>query len=181
MVYYKGDKFRESFMDAIEASYKRRSVRKYLDKPVEKEKIETLLKAAMAAPSARNVQEWHFYVVQGKEKMQGLIDIMPYGKYNAPCAIVVCGDLDNSLKETAQKYWVQDCTAALENILNAAPELGLGTVWLGVYPNDDREEPTIEFLGLPETKIPLGVVYVGYPGEEKEPRTQYDESKVTYF
>jgi nitroreductase len=168
-------------MNAIEAAYNRRSIRKYLDKEVEKEKIEMLLKVAMAAPSARNIQEWHFYVVQGKAKMQGLIDVMPHGKYNAPCAIVVCGDLSNSQKETAEKYWVQDCTAALENILNAAPELGLGTVWLGVYPNDDRVEPTIDYLNLPETMIPLAVVYVGYPAEEKEARTQYDESKVTYF
>ncbi len=168
-------------MNAIEAAYKRRSVRKYLDKPVEREKIETLLKVAMAAPSARNVQEWHFYVIAGKEKMQGLIDIMPSGKYNAPCAFVVCGDLDNKDKETAKKYWVQDCTAALENMLNAAPELGLGTVWLGVYPNEDRVKPTINYLDLPETRIPLAVIYVGYPAETKEERTQYNQNKVTYF
>ena len=168
-------------MNAIEAMYNRRSIRKYKDRPVEKEKIESLLKAAMAAPSARNVQEWHFFVVQGAEKMRELKSIMPHGKFDAPCAIIVCGDLNNADRETARKYWVQDCTAALENILNAAPELGLGTVWLGVYPNEDRVEPTKKYLKLEENMMPLAVVYVGYPDEIKEPRTQYDENKVTYF
>ena len=168
-------------MNSIEAMYKRRSVRKYIDKPVEREKIDTLLKAAMAAPSGRNSRPWHFYVVEGEKKMAGLIGIMPNGKYNAPCAIAVCGDMDNPMRETAEKYWVQDCTAALENILNAAPELGLGTVWLGVYPNRDRMEPLINYLGLNENMIPLAVLYVGYPADEPSERTQYEESKVTYF
>ena len=168
-------------MNAIETMYKRRSIRKYKDMPVEKEKIETLLKAAMAAPSGRNTCPWHFYVVQGDQKMNALRSIMPNGRYNASCAIIICGDLDNPSRETVDKYWVQDCTAALENILNAAPELGLGTVWLGVYPNQDRVEPTRKYLNLNEDMMPLAVVYVGYPDEIKEPRTQYDENKVTYF
>lgn len=168
-------------MNAIESIYARRSVRKYKAKPVEREKIETLLQVAMAAPSGRNTRPWHFYVVEGKEKMQKLKAIMPNGQYDAPCSITVCGDMDNSMCDTVKKYWVQDCTAALENILNAAPELDLGTVWLGVYPNEDRMKPVIDFLGLPKNIVPLAVLYVGYPDEEKEARTQYDENKVTFF
>ena len=90
-------------MNSIEAIYKRRSVRKYLDKPVEREKIEILLKAAMAAPSGRNTQPWHFYVVEGKEKMAGVKKVMPNGQYDAPCAIAVCGNMDNPMRETAEK------------------------------------------------------------------------------
>ena len=168
-------------MNSIEAIYARRSVRKYQDKPVEKEKIETLLKCAMAAPTAVNTQPWHFYVTQDADDMQKLIDIMPAGKYNAPCAITVCGNLDNEKGEVVEKYWVQDSTAALENILNASPELGLGTVWLGVYPNKERVEPLEKLYNMPENIIPLAVAYIGYPAEEKEPRTQYDENKVTYI
>ncbi len=168
-------------MNAIESAYNRRSIRKYKDMPVEREKIETLMKVAMAAPSGVNTQPWHFCVVESKDKLQGLMDSIPNGKQNPPCAIVVCGNMEGEKSDVIEKYWVQDCTAALENILNAAPDLGLGTVWLGVYPIEERVKGVSEYLGLPKNIVPLAVLILGYPDEEKEPRTQYDERKVQYF
>jgi nitroreductase len=132
----------------------------------------------MAAPTACNAQPWEFVVVDQAMGMEELRRILPYGKYNSPAAIVVCGSEDKALNNCAEKYWVQDCSAALENILVAAAGQGLGTVWVGVYPIDERIQAVRAALDLPPTVTPLGVVYVGYPGEEKEPRTQYEESRV---
>lgn len=165
-------------MDAYEAMLARRSIRAYLDKPVERATLVRLLQAAMAAPTACNAQPWEFVVVTSPAGMAKLRDILPHGKYNAPAAIVVCGSEDKALNNCAEKYWVQDCSAALENILVAAAGMGLGTVWIGVYPLEERVTGLRPVLNLPETVTPLGVVYLGYPAEAKEPRTQYEERRV---
>ena len=167
-------------MNVIDAMYQRRSIRRYQDTPVEDEKIEILLKAAMAAPSAHNAQPWHFVVAQ-RDTVEKIRDFHPYGGYNAPMAIIVCGNMDNQHKETAKAFWVQDCTAALQNILNGAVELGLSTVWLGVYPVEKLVEQVTKTLDLPDDIIPLGIVYIGYGAEKKEKRTQYDDKKVVYL
>jgi nitroreductase len=165
-------------MDAFEAILARRSIRAYQDRPVARENLVRLLQAAMAAPTACNAQPWEFVVVDSAEGMERLREIMPFGKYNAPAAIVVCGSLEKALNECAERFWVQDCSAALENILVAAAGMGLGTVWLGGYPDEERIRALRAELGLPESVTPLGVVYAGYPAEEKEPRTQYEEARV---
>ena len=165
-------------MDAYEAILARRSIRAYQDRPVERAVLVRLLEAAMAAPTACNAQPWEFIVVDTPAGMDEIRAIMPFGKYNAPAAIVVCGSQDKALNDCAERYWVQDCSAALENILVAAAGMGLGTVWLGCYPNPERYPLVRALLKMPETVTPLGVVYVGYPGEEKEPRTQYEEHRV---
>ncbi|MGQ9632092.1 MAG: nitroreductase family protein [bacterium] len=160
----------------------RRSIRKYTDKPVSDEQIETLLKAAMAAPSAGNRKPWHFIVVTERAKLNELADKHPHGKmlYEAPLCIVVCGDPSLSFEGEGQAYWIQDCSAATENILLAATGLGLGSVWLGVHPRKEREKFVRETLSIPPNIVPLCLISIGHPAEEKEPRTQYDPQRVHY-
>lgn len=165
-------------MEVLDAIYKRRSIRQYLDQEVDQETILTLLKAATAAPTAANYQPWEFIVVTEKERLEKLRNELAFGKYNAPVAIVVCGNLELALKGPDQEMWVQDCSAALENILLAATGLGLGAVWIGVYPVENRVTALKKLYNMPEQVIPMSVVYVGYPAEEKEGRTQFDEKRV---
>lgn len=151
----------------------RRSIRKYTDQPVSPAHLRRLLEAAMAAPSANNRQPWHFVVVTEREMLNMLADRHPYAKmlFEATACIAVCGDPENPL-------WVQDCAAATQNILLAATELGLGTVWLGVHPRAEREREVRDVLGVPLLYTPFCLIAVGHPAEEKEPRTQYDEGRV---
>lgn len=162
----------EEFTQTI---FARRSIRKYTDKPVSEEAIETLLKAAMAAPSASNRKPWQFIVVTKRETLDSLAEAHRHGKmlFQAPLCIAVCGDLTEM-----ERYWVQDCSAATENILLAATALGLGAVWLGVYPRDERIEAVRPILALPDHITPLNLVSIGHPAEEKPSRTQYDETRV---
>ena len=130
----------------------RRSIRKYTGKPVSDELIEKLLRAAMAAPSAGNQQPWEFVVIKDRNTMDAVTEIHPYSLMlkEAAFAIVVCADLE---KEKHQGYWPQDCAAATENILIEAQYLGLGAVWLGVYPREDRVEGVKKLLNLPLTWV----------------------------
>ena len=165
----------EGVLDTILA---RRSIRHYVEREVESEKLVLLLQAAMAAPTACNSQPWEFVIVTDREILAELQSRLYSGHYNAPAAIVVCGHEAIAHNSTARFYWVQDCAAAAENILIAATGLGLGTVWIGVYPLPSVIKPVSEVLNLPEPVVPLCVVYVGYPAEDKPPRTQYDEHRV---
>lgn len=165
-------------MDMIETIYKRRSIRKYLDKQVEKDKIITLLKAATAAPTAANCQPWEFIVIDEDKKLSELKDKLIFARYNAPVAIVVCGNMKLSFKGPGEEFWVQDCSAAIENILIAATSMGLGSVWIGIYPLESNVNTLKKMLNIPKYVTPLGIVYVGYPAEEKEARTRFDEKRV---
>ncbi len=162
----------ERFVDTI---FARRSIRAYTPEPVSEKNIQTLLKAAMAAPSASNRKPWQFIVVTEREMLDALAEAHAHGKmlFEAPLCISVCGDLTEM-----ERYWVQDCSAATENLLLAATALGLGAVWLGVYPRDERVAAVRPVLGLPDHITPLNLVSIGHPAEEKEPRTQYDEARV---
>jgi nitroreductase len=153
----------------------RRSIRKYTSQRVSKDNIKTMLEAAMAAPSASNLKPWHFVVVTNRRTLNKLAKVHPHGKMlsEAPLCIAVCGDLTIS-----ESFWVQDCSAATENLLLAATALRLGSVWLGVYPRQDRVVNIRKVLKLPETVVPLNLVSIGHPAEKKKPRTQYDEQKV---
>ena len=128
------------------------SVRSYLDKPVEDAKIEQLLRAGMAAPSAMNKQPWHFVVVTDKQQLAALAKANPYAGMaaKAPIAIVVCGDMNKALSGKAREFWVQDCSAATENILLAANAMGLGAVWTGTYPSEERVKAVSKVLQLPK-------------------------------
>jgi nitroreductase len=159
----------------IDAILARRSIRKYTDEPVSEEHITAMLEAAMSAPSGMNLKPWHFVVVSERERLDRLgAATKSWGMLKeAPLAVVVCGD-----PAISEKYWDQDSIAALENLLIAVSMLGLGGVWLGCHPNPERVGPVREILGIPEPVVPIAVLSIGHPAEEKEPRTQYDEERV---
>ena len=129
----------------------------------------------MNAPSANNRQSWHFIVVDAREKLNAITEVHPYSQMlkQATLAIVVCGDT-----KVSESYWSQDCSAATENILLAARALGLGTVWLGVYPRDDRVTGVSKLFNLPKHITPLAVIAVGHPAEEKGRADRYDAAKI---
>jgi nitroreductase len=162
----------------LDIIYQRRSIRIFEHREVEKEKLKELLQAAMAAPSASNGQPWEFIVVTKPEQLSILQSKLEHGKYNAPAAIAVLANLSIAKKESSSRFWVQDCSAAVENILIAAAGLGLGSVWIGAYPKEDVTNMIHEVLEIPEDIHVLNLIYVGYPAEEKPPRTQYEEERV---
>jgi len=149
-------------METLKAILTRRSVRRYTNVPVTTEEQENILKAAMYAPSANNQQPWQFIVIDEREKLNHLTELHPYAKslLEAPLAVLVCGDMNVT---RSKDYWVQDCSAATQNLLLAAHGLGLSTVWLGVYPREARYKAIQEYLGLPETVIPFSLIAVGHP------------------
>ena len=164
-------------MDAIEAILTRRSVRRYTDQPVSKETVKSLLEAAMNAPSAGNQQPWQYIVVEDRGVLDGIQQVHPYSSMlqQAPMAIVVCGDID---REIYKGYWVQDCSAATQNLLIAARALGLGAVWLGVYPLEDRIDGISRLLSLPRNIIPLAIISIGHSTIEQGRADRYDDSRV---
>lgn len=166
--------------DTLTIIKKRRSIRKFSDQPVEKEKIQHLLEAAMAAPSAMNAQPWEFVVVTEKEVMDKFRCALMFAKMNAPAAICVLGSSRMQKGKAGDKFWVQDCSAATENILLAATALGLGSVWVGVHPVTIFKRQVSSILNLPDGVTPLNLIYIGYPAESKEPRTQYEGKRVQW-
>lgn len=162
-------------MDTLEAIRTRRSVRKYTTQPVAPETMQTLLAAAMSAPSAGNQQPWHFVVLDDPARLAQIPAFSPYAKMaaQAPLGILVCGDVNLQKHEG---YWVQDCSAAMQNLLLAAHAQGLGAVWTGVYPREERVQGFRELLALPEHILPLGFAVIGYPAEQPAPqdRTRAD-------
>ena len=164
-------------MDAIEAILSRRSIRKYTGQKIPESLVEELLKAAMSAPSATNKQPWSFIVINEREILDKIPAFHPYADalYLAPLAVVVCGD-----SKSQPAFWVQDCAAASENILLAAHAVGLGAVWLSVYPREERVRNLRDLLGLPENIIPLSIISLGYPAEQKKPANRFSPDKIHY-
>jgi nitroreductase len=164
----------EAEQAVFDAIYGRRSVRSYVEgKPVEPEKILNLLKAAMAAPSACNIQPWDFIVVTEPERLDAIrASIAQFGSYNAPLAIVVCSYPGYIPWEGDDG--VVDCSAATENMLIAAKAMGLGSVWIGGFDSNALRQ----ILEIPATAVPKAMVYFGYPVEQPEPRTKYLEEAV---
>ena len=163
---------------SLDPIFQLRSIRVYTEKPVEPEKLDLLLKAAMAAPSAMNCKPWEFVVITDPEKLALFRKRLIFGNRNAPAAILVCGNPSLSVNPAARLFWVQDCSLAGENILIAASGLGLGTVWVGVHPVAEFIRVVRDITGLPKHVTPLGLIYVGYPAEGKPARTQYDQKRV---
>lgn len=163
----------------LDAIATRASVRSYQDKPVDDATIEKLLRAGMAAPSARNLQPWHFIAVTDRAKLNALAEGNSHASMlaKAPLAIVVCGDMD---KAAGLEMWIQDCSAATENILLAAHALGLGAVWTANYPYPDRVEVTTKNLGLPQNIVPLCVIAIGYPNGSEQPKDKWKLENVSY-
>lgn len=168
-------------MNVYDAILKRRSIRKFKSDFLSEEIIEKLLIAAMAAPSARNMQPWEFYVVSNKEVMNKIRDVARSIDFDSPLMIVVCGNTDRGITKKNNDFWIQDCSAAIENILLAATELGLGTVWCGLYPVLERANAVRKIINEEKNIIPLGVIHIGYPDEEKEERSQYNIKYVHYM
>lgn len=165
-------------MDTIETIMTRHSVRSYTDKTVPQEKLEIILKAAMAAPSAGNQQPWHFVIVDDKTILN---EIPKYHAYSsmlrqAPVAIVVCA---NKQEEIYDGYWPQDCSAATENLLLAAHAEGLGAVWLGIHPIPERVSKTQKLLNMPNYVIPMAVIALGYPDQSYvNQNSRYNTEKI---
>jgi nitroreductase len=154
--------------------FSRRSIRAYTEEPVSEDDIQALLQAGMAAPSASNRKPWHFVAVTDRQQLRALAAAHPYGRMigGAGLGIAVCGDPGIS------DWWVQDCTAATENILVAAVGLGLGGVWLGCHGRPEREQAVRQVLGIPDRIGVLSLLSIGHPAEEKPARTQYDPGRV---
>lgn len=157
----------------------RRSVRAYADRQVAPETIDTLLRAAMAAPTARDRRPWRFVVVDDRSLLDSLGAQLPYAGMllGAPAAIAVCGQLTEGV-DPAEEMWMQDCAAATENLLLAAQAIGLGAVWTGVYPYADRVALVSRLLRLPPDVVPLNVIPIGYPGEKTEPKKKFDRKNI---
>lgn len=169
----------------LEVIYKRRSIRKFVPRPVSSEIIEKIIRCGMQAPSAGNSQPWQFVVIRKKETLHKITQIHPYAQMldMADVAIVVCGDTE---KEIFPGYWIQDCSACMQNMLLAAESikgednLELGAVWLGVYPVEERVAGLKELLGLPGHVIPLGIMPVGYKGEKKDVQDKFKPERIHF-
>jgi nitroreductase len=164
-------------MELLDGILTRRSVRSYEEKPVTDDMLESILRASMAAPSAGNEQAWQFLVITDPELLKMISEIHPNASMTATAAaaVLVCGDLS---REIYKGYWVQDCSAAVENLLLAAHALGLGAVWTGVYPVEPRMKQFKERFHLPEGIQPFALVPIGYPAGIPEPADRFDPSRV---
>jgi nitroreductase len=162
----------------MEAIKKRRSIRKYTNQAVSDEQIKILLEAAMSAPSAGNEQPWHFIVIKERHLLDEVPKYHPYSSMlkQAPVAVLVCAD--TKLNKYNMDYWVQDCAAATENLLVAVAAQGLGAVWLGVYPGQERVAGLRQLFNVPEEVIPFALVPIGYPAEYKDPENRYREDRI---
>ena len=166
-------------METVETIFTRRSIRKYTNEKIADELITLLLKAAMFAPSARNYQPWHFVIITKRDHLDQLAEIHPYGNMlkQAPLAILIAGDKNI---EPAEAYINQACAVATQNILLAAHAKGLGAVWLGVYPREERMKGMSDYLQLPENIIPISLVSMGYPEEKKSQPERFKPERIHY-
>jgi len=170
----------ETNKKAIDVIYKRTSIRNYSNKKISEEQLEIILRAGMAAPSGMNLQPWRFIVIKNRKTLDNLGRELPYAKMlsQADCAIVVCGDINTSENKDLQKLWIQDCSAASENILLAITSLELAGLWTAVYPYKDRLAIVKKYCKLPENIVPLNVIPIGYPTEEYSSKDKWDPSKI---
>lgn len=166
--------------DTLSVIHARKSVRNYADKPVSQDLLITLVKAGMAAPTAADKRPWAFVAVTDRAQRLALAEALPYGKMltQAGGAIVVCGIPSRSMPGKESEYWIQDCSAASENILLAAEALGLGGVWVGVHPVAGRVAAVRKVLSLPMSVVPLNVLSLGYPTGMEKPKDKYDPSAI---
>ncbi len=178
-----GDGVSSASQTVLHNILQRKSVRAYTDRAVSHEQLDTLIRAAMAAPTGRDMRPWHFIVLEGRHQLSPLAEQLPYAKMlaEAQAAVVVCGDMSVTDKEgNPSRNWTFDCSAATENLLLQAEAMGLGAVWTGVYPYDERLEAVKQALHLPDHLIPLNVIPIGYPKGDPQPKDKYDPAKVEY-
>ena len=155
----------------------RRSIRKYTDQKLTRDQVNEIIKAGMYAPSAGNSQPWEFIVVDDKNIFSEIMKIHKYSRMlqTASHAVIICANLD---RELFKGYFPQDCGACAQNMLLQTQEMGLGGVWLGIYPEKDRIEAFTNIFSLPENIIPFGVIVLGYPNENKKIPERFDESRI---
>jgi nitroreductase len=161
----------------MNAIFLRRSIRKFKLESIPRDMFDAFVKAGMNAPSAGDQQPWHFVLITDRKLLDAIPTFHPHSKMlaEAPAAILVCGDLS---LEKHQGYWIQDCSAATENILLEIADRGYGGVWLGVYPRMDRVKGLRNLLQIPEHIVPFALVAVGVPNEQKEPKTVFREERI---
>lgn len=164
-------------MEIFETIQTRRSIRSFLDKPVADELLMQVIGAAMLAPSAGNQQPWHFIVITDREKLDQVVAFHPYSKMitRAPAAILICGEPEGKKWPT---FWVQDCSAATQNLLLAARGLGLGTVWAGIYPEEDRIQGARSLFNVPQSVIPFAIVPIGWPDAEFKEADRFKPERI---
>ncbi len=157
--------------------YARRSIRKFKNINLEDDKLKQILKAGMNAPSAGNQQPWEFVVIKNKHTLQKMSDFAPNWFMLKDCsvAIIVCGNIN---KEKYPGYWIQDCSASLQNILLEATTQGIGSVWLGTTPIPERVQFVKNIIKAPQNIQPLGIVALGYSDEDKEENNKFDENMI---
>ena len=161
--------------------HSRKSVRQYTSEAVSEADIQTILKAAMAAPTAVNYQPWRFVVVSERQQLDEIAEILPYAKMlrQAPVAIVVCGET-TWMGGNENPYWQQDCAAATQNLLLAVEALGLGAVWTGVYPNQDLYPKLHDYLNLPSNVQPFCCIPIGHPAGNEQPKDKWKPENIHY-
>ncbi|MDD4731964.1 MAG: nitroreductase family protein [Desulfovibrio sp.] len=164
-------------MDVFEAIRERRSIRKYTDEPVSDEVVRELLGAAMMAPTAGNAQAWQFVVIRDRAMLESVQSFSPYAGMaaQAPLGILICGD---TALEKYPGYWVQDCAAAMQNLLLAVHAKGLGAVWTGVHPKPEREAGFRKLCALPDNVMPLGFAVIGHPAQERQSEDRFNPQRV---
>ncbi len=165
--------------DVLTVIHSRKSVRQYTGQKVERDKLEILLRAGMAAPTAVNRQPWSFIAIDSREVLDRLAVELGGNRIlkDAPAAIIVCGDLTKALTSVPD-YWVQDCSAAAQNILLAAEGIGLGAVWMGIFPREERINAVKKVCLLPDHLIPLNVIAIGYPTGAEQPKDKWKPENV---
>ncbi len=173
--------------ETLNVIYTRRSVRSFTGEVIPRESLMNILKAGMAAPSARNIQPWSFVAVTERDILNSLCERLPYAKMldKAGAAIIVCGLPGKDAAGGGQykdsisgKYWVMDCSAAAENILLACHAMGLGAVWTAAYPNDDRMSTVRDIIGVPEDVMPLAVIPIGVPKDKGKVTDKFKEENI---
>lgn len=155
----------------------RRSIRKFKNIPVPPKMVHEILRAGTAAPSAGDEQPWHFIIIDDRKLLEAITQFHPHAAMlkESPMAILACADLN---LEKHKDYWVQDLSAATENMLIAANDLGLGSVWLGVYPREDRVKGFRDLFSLPENIVPFSLLPVGYADEKKAPADRFRRERI---
>lgn len=173
---------KKNIKDALSVIHSRCSVRSFTGKPVSKDDLMTILKAAMAAPSAVNCQPWEFIVVTQRKILDKLADELPYGKMlsQVGIAIIVCAVPVKAYNQSLE-YAIIDSSLASENILLATEAFGLGAVWVAIYPEENRMKDVRVILNIPENIIPLNVIPIGYPAGKSKPKDKFDEKNIRFL
>lgn len=170
-------------MDAIQNIRSRISVRQYSDREISEEAVRIILEAGMSGPSCVNSRDWSFVVVRDREMLNKMADAngRPADPLRgAKLGILVCGDLERAFPK-APEYWVVDGSIAAQNMILAAHALGIGSVWLGTWPQMSRVQAQAELFGLPQTQVPHSIIAFGYPKEDSsKEKLIWEESRVHY-